>query len=127
MIRDHPLLGVGLDNFLYAYRGRYILPTAWQEPDLSHPHNFLLDHMARLGVLGAVAGIWIQAAFWRMTLPLRKLRDPDGRALALGLMGSVADMLAHGLVDHSFFLIDLAFAFFLILALAQALSSKRLE
>jgi O-antigen ligase len=127
MIRDHPLLGVGLDNFLYAYRGRYILPTAWQEPDLSHPHNFLLDHMARLGMLGAAAGIWIQAAFWRITLPLRKLRDPDGRALALGLMGAVVDMLAHGLVDHSFFLIDLAFAFFLILALAQALSSKQLE
>jgi len=38
----------------------------------------------------------------------------------------VADMLAHGLVDHSFFLIDLAFAFFLILALVQSLSAGRM-
>jgi hypothetical protein len=36
-------------------------------------------------------------------------------------MASVADMLAHGLVDHSFFLIDLAFAFCLMLALVQQL------
>jgi O-antigen ligase len=126
MIRDHPCLGVGLDNFLYYYRGRYILPDAWQEPDLSHPHNFLLDHWVRLGILGAAAGIWLQAAFWRIALPLRRLCDPDRRALALGLMGAVADMLAHGLVDHSFFLIDLAFAFFLVLALAQALSSGQM-
>jgi O-antigen ligase len=126
MIRDHPGLGVGLDNFLYAYRGRYILPDAWQEPDLSHPHNILLDHWARLGILGVAAGAWLQVAFWRLALPLRRLRDPDRRALALGLMGAMADTLAHGLVDHSFFLIDLAFAFLLILALAHALHSGRL-
>ena len=126
MIRDHPWLGVGPDNFLYYYRGRYILPTAWQEPDLSHPHNILLDHLARLGVLGAAAGVWIQVAFWRLALPLRRRRDPDGRALALGLMGAMADVLAHGLVDHSFFLIDLAFAFFLILGLTHALASGKL-
>ena len=126
MIRDHLWLGVGLDNFLYQYRGRYILPDAWQEPDLSHPHNFLLDHWARLGVFGAVAGLWLQVAFWRLALPLRRLRDADGRALALGLMGAMADTLAHGLVDHSFFLIDLAFAFFLILALAHALGFGRM-
>lgn len=125
MIRDHPWLGVGLDNFLYQYRGRYILPEAWQEPDLSHPHNFLLDHWVRLGVLGAAAGIWLQAAFWRLAFPLRRLRNPDRRALALGLMGAMADVLAHGLVDHSFFLIDLAFAFFLILALTHALNETR--
>jgi O-antigen ligase len=126
MIRDHPWLGVGLDNFLYQYRGRYILPDAWQEPDLSHPHNILLDHWARLGILGVVAGAWLQVAFWRLALPLRRLRDPDRRALALGLMGAMADTLVHGLVDHSFFLIDLAFAFLLLLALAHALRSGRM-
>ncbi len=121
MIRDHLWLGVGPDNFLYHYRSRYILPSAWQEPDLSHPHNFLLDHWARLGVLGAAAGVWLQVAFWRAALPLRRLPDRDGRALAIGLMGAMADLLAHGLVDHSFFLIDLAFAFCMTVALVQLL------
>ena len=127
MIRDHFWVGVGPDNFLYQYRGRYILPDAWQEPDLSHPHNFLLDHWARLGVFGAAAGVWLQVAFWRLALPLRRLTDRDNRALALGLMGAMADMLAHGLVDHSFFLIDLAFAFFLLLGLTHALAHGKMD
>ena len=40
-------------------------------------------------------------------------------ALTVGLMGLVADMLAHGLVDHSFFLVDLSYVFFLALAAIQ--------
>ncbi|RME30754.1 MAG: hypothetical protein D6793_13000, partial [Thermoflexia bacterium] len=83
------------------------------------PHNFLLDFWARLGVFGLAVGIWLQVAFWQAAFSLRRHADPDVRALAIGLMGSVADMLAHGLVDHSFFLIDLAYAFFLALALVE--------
>jgi O-antigen ligase len=122
MIRDHPVLGVGLDNFLYAYRGRYIRPAAWQEPDLSHPHNIVLDYWSRLGILGLAAGLWLQAAFWRLALPLRRLGHRDERALALGLMASMVDFLAHGLVDNSYFLVDLAFAFFLTLGLVVHLA-----
>ena len=122
MFRDHPWLGVGLDNFLYQYRSRYILPAAWQEPGLSHPHNVLLDYASRLGLVGLVAGLWLQIAFWWQALPLRRLADPDRRALALGLMGSIVNFLAHGLVDASYFVIDLAFAFFLALGVIQWLA-----
>jgi O-antigen ligase len=121
MIRDHPILGVGLDNFLYQYRGRYMFPEAWAEPMLSHPHNVVLDYAARLGLLGLASGVWLQVAFWRVALPLRKLSEPLGRALAIGLMASMADFLAHGLVDAAFFVPDLAYVFFLTLALIQAL------
>ena len=140
MFRDHPLLGVGPDNFLYQYRSRYILPEAWQDPNLSHPHNIALDYLSRLGLLGFATGLWIHLAFWRTAIytyrrlkmahpsPVGNVAD-GGRAgdgghllpLCIGLMASVADMLAHGLVDHSFFLVDLAFAFCLMLALMQYL------
>ncbi len=122
MFRDHLWLGVGPDNFLYQYRGRYILPVAWQEPNLSHPHNLFLDYGCRLGLLGLAAGLWLQVAFWRQALPLRRLADLDRRALALGLMGSMVNFLAHGLVDASYFVIDLAFVFFLTLGLVQWLT-----
>jgi putative inorganic carbon (HCO3(-)) transporter len=122
MFREHPLLGVGPDNFLYQYRGRYILPAAWEEPHLSQAHNILLDYATRMGVAGLAVGAWLQVAFWRAALPLRRLTDPDRRALALGLMGSMVSFLAHGLVDASYFLIDLAFAFFLALGVVQWLS-----
>jgi len=119
MIRDHPLFGVGLDNFLYQYP-RYILPEAWQEPDLSHPHNLILDWWIRLGVLGVVALIWLEVAFFKVAFRLyRSLEDKGMRVLSLGLMASMVDFLAHGLVDNSYFLVDLAFIFCLTLGIVR--------
>jgi O-antigen ligase len=133
MIRDHPLLGVGLDNFLYAYRTRYVLPTAWEEFSLSHPHNVFLDYGTRLGLFGLCAFVWTQVVFWRQVLHLRPPRARSwrtsraGRALAIGLAGSMADFLAHGLVDASYFIIDLAFVYMLSLALASWLDEGALD
>ena len=121
MIKDHPWIGVGLDNFLYAYRGRYIRPEAWQEPSLSHPHNLLLDFWSRLGVLGLAAGIWMQVAFWRSVL----CRVDSQRVLVIGLISSMGATLAHGLVDQTYFLIDLAYAFMLAAGLAALLARHR--
>jgi O-antigen ligase len=112
MIQDHPWTGVGLDNFLYAYRGRYIRPEAWQEPDLSHPHNIVLDFWTRLGLLGVAVGLWMQVAFWRLGVRLAR-RESRFSPWVVGLLGAMAATLAHGLVDQSYFLIDLAFAFML--------------
>jgi O-antigen ligase len=113
MIQEHPLFGVGPGNFLPAYRTRYVLPVAWEEFNLGHAHNILLDHWTRLGLLGVAAGVAVQTAFWRT---LR--RGSGSYALRLGLAGSMAALLAHGLVDNSIFAPDLAMAFFCALALA---------
>ncbi len=128
MIREHPWLGVGLDNFLYAYRGRYILNAAWQEPNLNHPHNLVLDFATRLGLLGLMAGGWL---FWQLGQKVRAAiseppssRNTEFWPVAVGIAGSLAYMLAHGLVDHGYFLVDLAFAFHLLLALAQTTPSS---
>jgi len=114
LIREHPWLGVGPGNFLAAYRTRYILPSAWQEFNLEHPHNIYLDHWTRLGLLGLLVGIAIQVAFW-----CQMRQRPKRDALMLGLAGSMTALLAHGLVDNALFFPDLALAFFLMLALAQ--------
>lgn len=123
MLRDHWPLGVGLDNFLYQYRTRYILPEAWQEPNLSHPHNLILDFGTRLGLGGIILLLWLQAAFWRNAWRLYRQQPAP---LILGLMGSMIVFLSHGLVDNSYFLLDLAFAFFLTLGLVQHLTEQHL-
>jgi O-antigen ligase len=124
MLRDYPWLGVGLDNFLYQYRTRYILPDAWQEPDLSHPHNIVLDFGTRLGVGGIAVLLWLQIAFWRIAWRLyRRLPEGGVRALTLGLMASMVATLAHGLVDNAFFLVDLGFIFFLTLGVVGRLAA----
>jgi O-antigen ligase len=123
MIQDHPLTGVGLDNFLYRYPD-YMRPEAWQEPNLSHPHNIVLDFWTRLGVGGLAVLVWLLASFYRSAVRLyRRLPDSDDRAIILGWIASMAAMLAHGLVDHSFFLVDLALVFFLTLGWVSALTA----
>ena len=122
MIRDHPVFGVGLDNFLYQYPN-YMLAEAWEEPDLSHPHNIVLDYWTRLGIAGVALLIWLQTAFFALALRLyRRLPDDDARAIILGCIASMVAMLAHGLIDNSYFLVDLAFIFFLTLGWIRAAS-----
>ncbi|MDF1513321.1 MAG: O-antigen ligase family protein, partial [Anaerolineae bacterium] len=127
MIRDHPLFGVGLDNFLYAYRTRYVLPTAWEEFNLSHPHNLLLDFTQRLGLPGLALLVWMQVVFWRTMLPYVKSHDRAARALALGFMASMVNFLAHGLVDAAYFIIDLAYVFMLTAGVSMWLRHWQLE
>ena len=120
MVGDHPVLGVGLDNFLYQYRSHYVLPTAWEEFNLSHPHNFVLDFWLRLGLPGLAVAVWLLAAFFRRGWRLyRALPEGYDRLLILGLMAGMVNFVAHGLVDNAFFLVDLAFAFMIMLALAN--------
>jgi O-antigen ligase len=128
MIRDHPLFGVGPDNFLYAYRGRYLLPEAWQESSLSHPHNVVLDFAARLGLIGLGVFVWMQIVFWRTAFSgLRKAKSSlniELWSLTIGLMASMVDFLTHGLIDAAYFVVDLAFVFMLTLALVQRMKDE---
>lgn len=124
MIRDHPLLGVGLDNFAYLYQQVYLHEGAAAEPNLSHPHNWLLHFWVQMGVVGLVAFLWLVGRFGAQAK--RSLRAHKHPWLVAGAAGALADMLVHGLVDNSYFLVDLAFVFWLTLAAASAeLTSER--
>jgi len=120
MIRDHPIFGVGLDNFLYEYP-KYINPAAWREPNLSHPHNIVLDFWARLGIAGVIVLAWMLFEFYR-----RGIRNARGinRALAIGLMASMTAALAHGMIDAAYFYVDLAFVWMLMLGVIEAVSAQ---
>lgn len=107
MGRDHPWGGVGLDNFLYLYRDRYVQRDAVQDRFLNHPHNWLLDWWTRLGVVGLALFVGLVAA--NVQAGLRGLRRVGGaRLLAAAALGMQLYALAHGLLDNSFFLVDLA-------------------
>ena len=124
MALDHPWLGVGPDNFLYAYRTRYVLPSAWEELNLSHPHNILLDLWTRLGILGLVAGVWALLAALRQATRLVRCSDNYAWPLALGLLGGLAATVLHGLIDNSLFLVNLMALFMLALGLLEILRQR---
>ena len=124
MIADQPITGVGLDNFLYSYRSKYIAPDAWQDPNISHAHNIILDYSARLGLPGLVSIMWIIYAFFKAAnWNIKTTRDPTLRLLYIGLTASMINFIAHGLVDASYWFIDLAFAFMLTLGMIQRTKS----
>jgi len=126
MALDHPWLGVGLDNFLYEYRTRYVLPAAWQELNLSHPHNIVLDFWTRLGLLGMTVGGWLLMAGFRAGWRTwRRTEDADRQALLLGLLASLVATVAHGLIDNSIFLVDLAYVFMLTLGVMQRVGVEK--
>ena len=123
MALDHLWLGVGPDNFLYRYRSGYILPSAWRDPSLNHPHNVILDWWTRLGLPGlALATAWL-------VLGVRSLWQAAKRdALAVGALAAVAAALGHGLIDASYALPDLLLVWvFLLHLFAPPTASRVME
>ena len=120
MARDHPLLGVGLDNFLSHYP-HYMAKEAWPEPHLSHPHNLVLDFWLSTGAAGLVGGLWLVWRLWRRGLAVwRQAPTADLRAAGLGLAAGAVGLAVHGALDNSYFLPDLALVFWLSQALVTA-------
>lgn len=130
MLRDHPILGIGLDNFLYRYQLQYMHREAWAEPGISHPHNWLLQFWLELGVPGVIAVVGLLATFfWCSVRLLRSGASDPGSAspraycsrapLVVGALASVAGWLVHGAVDNSYFLADQAYLFWWQLAIVE--------
>ncbi|HEY7835806.1 MAG TPA: O-antigen ligase family protein, partial [Ktedonobacterales bacterium] len=140
MIRDHPVWGIGLDQFLYHYSTLYTShpywitalngqPTqVWREPTLAHPHNLVLDLWLSAGLLGLVGfAVVVCALGWRCMRLWREWRAArsSGAAnsqwvavVAVGVMGSVLASLVHGMVDSAYFVPDLALLFWWSVGLA---------
>jgi O-antigen ligase len=124
MARDHCWLGVGPDNFLYYY-GDYLRPGAEIERWLSHPHNIVLDFWLRLGLAGLPILGLLLAAFVRLWRRAGALRlEQDQQAMLVGLLAGGAAMLLHGMIDASFFVMELAAWFLVALAWMGSLSRR---
>ncbi len=113
MIRDHPLLGIGLDQFGRIYPD-YIHPTlaATNERFTAHPHNLVLDVWLRLGVLGMVAMAWLLVRLFRQAWVQRTV-------VQAGLAAAMVAALVHGMVDNGYFVPDLALFFWLAVAVGE--------
>ncbi len=130
MAFDHPLWGIGLDQFLYLYP-RYMHPDAWREPNLSHPHNLVLDFWLRLGLLGLLALAWIAwlvlrrvAAAGRAPAVGRPAAATPTAPLVWGVAGALIAVVVHGLMDNSAFVIDLAYGCWVLLLMLELATER---
>jgi O-antigen ligase len=94
---DHPWLGVGIGNYAVAYP-TYALPH-WYEP-LGHAHNYYLNVAAESGLIGLAAYLIAGAAaiLWVIRFIRRQRGWPQ--ALAIGVLGTLAHLSIHNLVDN---------------------------
>ena len=135
ILADHLVLGIGPDQFLNQYRSRYLTQEQrdLHEDWFSHPHNIILDYWLNLGILGLLILLWLLWRYFRDALAIaRRLAlgrrgDRTGRAIALGLLAGMLAFLVHGMVDNSYFLMDLAMIFWLSCGLLQLERSNVLE
>lgn len=126
MFVDHPFLGVAPGNYPAVYEEYYIPP--WKDP-LGHAHNYYLNMAAEAGVPGLLALLMVLGLAFRALLrriraasvpdserwqpaghdlhaPVEKVElDPPfspafARALALGLLGSLAMFSIHNMFDN---------------------------
>jgi O-antigen ligase len=146
MIRDHPLLGIGLDQFLYLYSNLYSSHPYWitvlnghptiagTQPNLAHPHNLLLDLWLSIGVLGLAGFLIVLGVVWRRCwhiwraarrIPASARQRPAAvGAVALGIGASLLAGIVHGMVDSAYFEPDLALLFWASVALLLLVSSR---
>jgi putative inorganic carbon (hco3(-)) transporter len=142
MIQDHPIVGVGPDNFNTYYaprhsqqlytqdncwgKGYIIEPGASDEPCLSHPHDEFLDFWLSSGILGLAAGIAAVAVFWWLLVAAwrRGTDDRWTRPLVLATGAAMAASLLHALVDNAYFLMDLSVFFWMLCILADWLARE---
>jgi putative inorganic carbon (hco3(-)) transporter len=113
MISDHPITGVGPDQFLYQYLPRYVTPEAWPERFTSHPHNLLLDSWLSVGIIGIVVVALIGLLLVRNIRGALQTRD----RISLAAAGGIITVGVHGMVDQSYFLPELATSFWLLIIL----------
>jgi putative inorganic carbon (hco3(-)) transporter len=97
MFSAHPWLGIGVGNYALAYPA-YSLPR-WSDP-LGHAHNYLLNAMAEIGLIGLLTYLF----FWGSVLVwiLSGLREAQGyrRGLLLAALGIAVHLQVHNLVDN---------------------------
>jgi O-antigen ligase len=121
MLRDHPIFGIGLDQFLNQYQGPYADINRTTERWLSHPHNFVLDWWLSLGIMGVLVGGWLVMRAARAGWRLGHRLDGRTQALARAALAGLTVAAVHGLVDNAYFLQDLALTCWLFCALLQLL------
>jgi putative inorganic carbon (HCO3(-)) transporter len=123
MLADHPLLGVGIGNYVPVYPA-YAVP-GWKDP-LGHAHNQYLNVAAETGLVGLAAYLFLVAAWaghaWRAVRSL----SGYAQGVSLGVLGVLGSLATHSLFDN-LYVHGMNMHLALLLGLLFVLTTKRGE
>lgn len=121
MIENNPIFGIGPGNFQEKYLEyqKYFPPyLEWSAPQ---PHNIFLAFWLESGLVGLAGFIWLLILFFRDN----KKTIKNDRDLGILFLAIITYILAHGLVDTTYWRNDLAVAFWAVVAANYYLAKKR--
>lgn len=97
MIKEHPIIGVGFQNFNHTYVQNPEMSKKISNHTLQSPHNVVLHVWAETGSLGLIAYL----AFNIYTVYYIISTSKYNRLLALSLECGIIVMLVHSIVDYA--------------------------
>jgi hypothetical protein len=117
LIREHPLTGIGLDNYRLTYsRYRPDDPLPGTALDQTvHSNNWYLETVVSLGIVGALPFlIWLIVLVWGI---IRSLRHPLVTPMQIAAGAGLLSFVVHGLLDYFLLFNATAILFWMIAAL----------
>ncbi len=112
--------------FNEAYRNAH-----WQPLEIYlYPHNIVLNFWSELGLAGTLLFIWIILKYFWLGISSLSLRGSasdrsnltNEKFLTIGLIGAMAAIVIHGVVDVPYFKNDLAVMFWLLVAMMSLIN-----
>jgi O-antigen ligase len=94
---QHPFLGAGVGTFRYRFH-----PYVPGIKDDLDAHNLYLHTLAETGIIGFLLFFATMWGFFRRGDKLTKIHDELGAILGIAVMGALAALTVHGLVDYIF-------------------------
>ncbi len=119
MIRDYPLLGVGVGNY-QRVQSEYLRDDLPLDVTRSHSHNNLLQVTVERGIFGLLIFLWLWYLIVKKGLvTLLRSRQPGGRhfALVLGCLAGALGFFIDGMFQNNFGDTEVVILFWLMVGL----------
>lgn len=117
IIRDHPLLGVGLGAYGVAYTQYDTRNGLFR---IEQAHNDYLETLANAGVVGALLGVFFIVWLFRTGFARRETQDDFRRGVSTGALAGCFAVLVHSFFDFTLHTTSNALLFLVVIALATA-------
>jgi hypothetical protein len=126
ILAEHPVLGVGPDNFRWVYSDKYALMSPFSSFEVvggipnQHTNEFFLEMFADLGLTGGLIFIWL--VFRIMITQLKKIRQYKMTELQITMVSILCVFVAyftHGLIDYFWHFQSLMLLFWICLGLNE--------
>lgn len=118
MFIQHPVFGIGVDNF------GYLIDSYNSDLGVNQAHDLFLNIAAERGILGVAAFLFVVAmVFQALRSAWRRAPSLSNRVLTAGIIAALLGFFAHSLFDVSYYDYKILLMFWLVVGIAATLPS----